>query len=98
MTAAPIRSLLAGTAVAAVMIHGLSGHGLPQSSHDGMVGATAGACLLLATALAYATMPPPGNHTPVLWEAAAIVVSAPPDAPLDGRARASPSALQRFRN
>jgi hypothetical protein len=63
MTTAPIRSLLAASAVAAVMIHGLSGHGLPQSSHDGMAGAIAALCLLLATALAYAT-PSPGNHTP----------------------------------
>jgi hypothetical protein len=98
MTTARIRSLLAATAVVAVMIHGLSGHGLPQASHDAMAGATAGLCLLLATALAFATMPPHGDHTPVLREAAAVVVSAPPDASLDGRARASPSALQRFRN
>jgi hypothetical protein len=100
MGASRVRCLLATTAVAAVLSYGLSGHGLPQmSSHDGMAGAAAGLCLLLATALAFAAMPTPGAHyTPVLREAAPIAVPSAPRAPLDGRARASPSALQRFRN
>jgi hypothetical protein len=99
------RSLLAATAVAAVLSyglvgHGLAGHGLPQmSSHDGMAGAAAGLCLLLATALGFAVMQSPkAHHTPVRPELAPIAVSSPPDAPLDVGARASPSTLQRFRN
>jgi hypothetical protein len=100
MRAGRVRSLLAATVVAAVLSYGLSGHGLPQmSSHDGMAGAAAGLCLLLATALVFAAMPRPASpRTPVLPEAAPIVIASPPNAPLDGRARASPSALQRFRN
>jgi hypothetical protein len=100
MNARRVRSLLAVTAVAAVLSYGLSGHGAPQmSSHDGMTGAAAGLCMLLATALAFAAMPTPRtHHTAVLREAAPIAVSPAPTAPLDGRARASPSSLQRFRN
>jgi hypothetical protein len=100
MSAGRVRSLLAATAVAAVLSYGLSGHGLPEmSDHDGMAGATAGLCLLLATVLAFAALPTPGaHHTPVLREAAPIAVGSARRAPLDRRARASPSALQRFRN
>jgi hypothetical protein len=100
MSARRVRSLLAATAVAAVLSYGLSAHGLPEmSSHDGMAGAAASVCLLLATALGFAALPRPGAHrTPLLREAAPIAVDSPPPAPLDGRARASPSALQRFRN
>jgi len=99
MTTARIRPLLAATAAAAVLSYGLSGHGLPQmTSHDGMVGATAGLCLLLATVLVYAAMPEPETHEPsVVMDAAPNYVD-PPQRPLDGRARASPSSLQRFRN
>jgi hypothetical protein len=100
MSARRVRSLLAVTAVAAVLSYGLSGHGLPQmSSHDGMAGAAASLCLLLATALAFAAMPTSAAHgTPVLREVAPIPVRSAPPEPLDGRARASPSVLQRFRN
>jgi hypothetical protein len=99
MSAGRIRSLLAATAVAAVLSYGLSGHGLPQMSHEGMAGAAAGLCVLLATALVFAAVPKPSSpRTPLLREAAPIAIASPPDAPLDGRARASPSALQRFRN
>jgi hypothetical protein len=100
MSARRVRSLLAATAVAAVLSYGLTGHDLPQmSSHDGMAGAAAGLCMLLATALVCAALPTPAaHHTPVLGEAAPIAVVSAPRAPLDGRARASPSALQRFRN
>lgn len=100
MSGGRVRSLLAATAVVAVLSYGLSGHGLPQtSSHDGMAGAAAGLCLLLATALVFAAMAKPdAPQTAPLREAAPIAGGRPPDPPLDGRARASPSALQRFRN
>jgi hypothetical protein len=100
MSARRVRSVLATTAVAAVLAYGLSGHSLPpMSSHDGMASAAAGLCLLLATALAFAATPKPETQpSPVLREAAPIAVPSPPDAPLDGRARASPSTLERFRN
>jgi hypothetical protein len=100
MSARRVRSLLAATAVAAVLAYGLSGHGPPQmSSHDGMAGAAAGLCLLLATALGFAATPKPDvPRTPRLRDGAPIAGGSPPDAPVDGRARASPSALQRFRN
>jgi len=99
MSTARIRPLLAAIAVAAVLVYGLSGHGMPQMGHDGMAGAAAGLCLLLATAVAYAAAPKPPAHYPRVVEGtAAFYVPAAPGAPLDGRARASPVALQRFRN
>lgn len=100
MSVRRVRSLLAATAVAAILSYGLAGHGLPQmSSHDGMAGAAAGLCLLLATVLAFASMPrPEAHHAPALRDTSAIAVAPPPPAPVDGRARASPSTLQRFRN
>jgi hypothetical protein len=100
MSAGRVRSLLAATAVAAVLSYAVAGHGVPQmSSHDGMAGTAAGLCLLLATALAFTAMPRPElEHAPVAGEAVAIVVDSPPPAPPDGRGRASPAALQRFRN
>jgi hypothetical protein len=45
MTTARIRAPLATTAVTAVLLHGLAGHGMPQMSDDGMTGAAAGLCL-----------------------------------------------------
>jgi hypothetical protein len=99
MSTARIRPLLAAIAVAAVFVYGLSGHGMGQMSHDEMAGAAAGLCLLLATAVAYGAAPKAAAHHPgVVADAAATYVAAPPNAPLDGRARASPVALQRFRN
>lgn len=100
MTTARIRPLLAATAVAAVLSYSLSGHGLPQmSGHDGMAGATAGLCLLLVTVLGCVAAPKPeADHPSVVTDAAPGYVEPPPRPPLDGRARASPSALQRFRN
>lgn len=100
MSARRVRSLLATTAVAAVLSYGLSGHSLPQmSSHEGMAGAAAGLCLLLATALAFAATPKPVREPGrVLPAPAPIAVPSPPEAPRDGRARASPSTLERFRN
>jgi hypothetical protein len=99
MTRAQIRPLLAATAIAAVLSHGLSGHGLPEMDHDAMAGAAAGLCLLLATALGFAAMPKPEAHHPPLVTPATRTYSGPPlHPPIDGRARASPSTLQRFRN
>jgi hypothetical protein len=100
MTRAWIRPLLAAIAVAAILSYGLLGHGLPQlSAHDGMAGAAAGLCLLLVTVLGYAATPKPEAHQPaVVGEPAPRYGGRPPRPPLDGRARASPSALQRFRN
>jgi hypothetical protein len=95
-----IRSLLAATAIAAVLSYGFLGHGLPQmSGHDGMAAATTGLCLLLVTVLGFAVTPKPDAHHPaVVADAAPAYVGPPPRPPLDGRSRASPSALQRFRN
>ena len=100
MSAGRLRSLLAATAVAAVLAYGLGGHGLPQmSSHDGMAGAAAGLCLLLAAVLGVGAMRrPESHHTPAERDVAPIAVAPPPPAPLDGRARASPAVLQRYRN
>jgi hypothetical protein len=99
MFTARIRALLAATAVAAVLVYGLSGHGTPQMSHDEMTGAAAGLCLLLAIAVAYAQPPKRAAHRPALVaDAAPAYIAAPPSPPVDGRARASPVALQRFRN
>jgi hypothetical protein len=100
MSARRVRSLMAATAIAAVLSHGLSGHGLPQvSSHDDVAGAAAGVCLLLASALVFTVMPTPRRgRTAVLRKAVPIAVSSAPRVPLDGRSRASPSVLERFRN
>ena len=100
MSTARTRPLLAATAVAAVLSYSLSAHGLPQlSAHDGMAGASAGLCLLLATALAYtAIRRPEMQHRAVATDAAPRYVEWPARTALDARARASPSALQRFRN
>jgi hypothetical protein len=91
---------MAATAIAAVLAHGLSGHGLPQmSSHDDLMGAAAGVCLLLASTLVFTAMPTPrAGHAAVLRDAAPTVVSPAPRVPLEGRSRASPSVLERFRN
>jgi hypothetical protein len=95
-----IRLLLAATAVAAVLSHGLSGHALQQmSSHEGMVGATAGLCLLIVTVLVSRAMPEPEAQVPtVVTDAGPSYLDPPQRPPPDGRARASPSSLQRFRN
>lgn len=99
MTTAGIRSLLAATAIAAVLSYGLSGHGLPQMSHDGMAGAGVGLCLLLAVALGcIATTEPEARNHEVATEAASPFLDPRLHQPLDGRARASPTALQRFLN
>jgi hypothetical protein len=100
MTAARIRSGLAAAVIAALMSYGLTGHAVPQiNSHDGMAGATVGLCLLLATVLGLAAAPrPERNRAALVTDAAPAFVDQPSPPPLDGRARASPSALQRFRH
>jgi hypothetical protein len=100
MVTGRMRPLLAATVIVATMAYGLSGHGLSQmSAHDGMAGAAASLCLLLATALAYTAIPKPMvQHRAVATEATSRYIGPPHRPPLDGRARASPSALQCFRN
>jgi hypothetical protein len=99
MSTACIRPLLATIATAAVLGYGLSGHGLAQMNHEEMAGAAAGLCLLLATAVAYAAASKPAAHQrAVVGDAAPTYVAALPRPPLDARARASPVALQHFRN
>ena len=100
MSAAQTRSLLAALAAAAVLSYGLVGHGMPpMSSHEGMAGAAAGLCLLLVTVLGTVAVPKAQAHRPaVVPEAAPSYLGPPPRPPLDARARASPSTLQRFQN
>ncbi len=102
MSVRRVRSLLAATAVAAVLSYGLAGHGLPQmSSHDGMAGAAAGLCLLLATALGFAAIPTPNaHHTPVSTGGgadrrgfAATCAAGGPGASLSDRAPALPELI-----
>lgn len=100
MSARGVRVLLATTVVAAVLSYGLSAHSLPQmSSQDGMAGAAAGLCLLLVTAIGFAvTAKPESRRACVVCKATAFAVAVPRPGRVDGRARASPSSLQRFRN
>jgi len=95
-----VRSLLAATAVAAVLSHGLAGHGPPaMSDGDGVAGVAAGLCVLLATGLGLiAIARQASHHTPVVREAVVVTVALPMSAPIDGGARASPAALMRLRN
>jgi hypothetical protein len=93
------RELLAATAVSAVLVHGLTGHGLPQMTDDGIAGAAAGFCVLLVGAAAYVAPPKrQEQRRVVVADAVAACVALTPRPRLDRRARASPSALQRFRN
>jgi hypothetical protein len=99
MSTARIRSLLAATAVAAVLAYGVFGHGVPQMSHEGMAGVAAGLCVLLVTVLPFLALPKPEARDLVVagdtgpgYAASAMLP------PLDAKARASPRVLQRFRN
>jgi hypothetical protein len=99
MTTARIRALVAASAAAAVLVHGLVAHGLPHMSDDAMAGAAVGLCLVLATTVASAAAPKAKTHQRVvLADAVPAYVAARHSSPLDGKARASPSALSRFRN
>ena len=97
---APLRSWLAAAVVAAVLAYGVGGHGLPQmSSHEGMAGAAIGLCLLLVNVLSIVALSRPEGRRQQIRAIAVEAPTAPPTpAPLDAKARASPSALQRFRN
>ena len=94
------RSLVAAIAVSAVILYGLAGHGLlHMNGKEGMAAAAAGLCLLLMTALGYIAVPKPEvprKAVVTAWPRARGRLPAPPGA--EGRARASPVALQRFRN
>lgn len=96
----PLRSVFAAAAAAAVLAYGAAGHGLPQmSSHEGMAGSTIGLCFLLVTVVGLVALPrPEGPARPTRMLVVETPAPAPALAPLDARARASPSALQRFRN
>lgn len=100
MTIGSTRSLLATISAAAVLGYGLAGHGIPQvSSHDGMPGAAAGLCLLLATALqCIVARRPQAQSFPLATSSWATPIGQPRPTRLDGRARASPPVLQRFLN
>lgn len=95
-----VRSLLAAAAIWGVFAYGIAGHALRQPmSHDDMAGAAVGLCLLLASAIAVLAAARPADRL-VAAPASFPEPGAPPgiSAPSDGRARASPVALQRFRN
>jgi hypothetical protein len=99
MTPARLRALLATTAAIAVLVHGLAGHRLSDLGEDHMTGAAVGLCLLLATVVVSAAAPKVAVHRGVVVaKAAPAYVTAPSSRTRDGRARASPSALMRFRN
>jgi hypothetical protein len=71
-----------------------------MSGHDGMAGLGVGLCLLLASAVV-AFVAPRKLEAPartVALDPGSVPLSLVFTAPLDRRARASPSELQRFRN
>lgn len=99
MTQARFRSLLAAVAVSAVLAHGLSGHGLAQISQDDMAAVGAGLCLILVVVLpGLAVRRADVRPTGVVAAFVGRPVAPEPSRPLDARERASPPALQRFRN
>ena len=95
-----LRSVVAPAAAAIVLLYGAGGHGLPQlDGYEGMAGPAVGLCLLLATFVVGVAIPRPGappGAVPAFWPSTAPSYRAP--TPVDGRARASPRRLQRFRN
>jgi hypothetical protein len=95
MTTARIRSLLAATAVAALLAYGMSAHGMPQMNHEGMAGAAAGLCLLLVTILAPVALPITEVRQPALVADEKPRRIALPQISPD---KASPRVLRRFRN
>ena len=92
--------LILAIVVAALLLYGASGHGPHQMSADeGMAGAVAGLCLLLFTVLRYAARTRMPTHEEPQRSEAVLVTPAPSvRIAVDRRARASPRALQRFRN
>jgi hypothetical protein len=95
-----LRSVVAALAAATVLAYGAAGHAAPQfASHEGMAGSTLGLCLLLATFIVRVVTPRPAAAPRALRTVSVPTASSAwAPAPVDGRARASPSALQRFRN
>jgi hypothetical protein len=95
-----LRWSLAAIAVAAVLAYGTAGHGVSEiGSHEGMAGSAVGLCLLLVTVLGRLLVPrlqipPRPLRTAALAMPAMPLLRTRPD----GRSRASPIALQRFRN
>ena len=92
--------LAASVATATILLYALAGHGLHDlTADDGVSSAAAGLCLLLVTVVVYVAV-----VRPEVFRQAVVAVGPPthlaPPEPLraDRRARASPVALQRFRN
>jgi hypothetical protein len=99
MRSASLRPAIASVAAAAVFSYASAGHALPRmDTHDGMVGATAGLCLLLTTAVVGVALPRQ-NEAPAPVSAGMPAPHPQPALPPpDARARPSPQLLQRFRN
>ena len=99
MSLSRTRVLILTLVVAALLLYG-AGHGLHQMSADeGMASALTGLCLLVATVLGYTARPKvPTNGEPRFAEVLLVMPTQPAQIAVDRRARASPSALQRFRN
>jgi uncharacterized protein (DUF305 family) len=91
--------MLAVISTAGVLAYATAGHGLPDMvSHEGMAGATIGLCLLLAPALIRLPLRRVGTVARALLALPfPAPVPAPVLPPVDGRSRASPGLLQRFR-
>ena len=100
MTSARSRSLVVTIAVSVVVLYLLAGHGLLHvNGPEGMAGAAASLCLVLVTVLGCIAVPKPEElRNSVATASATALGRLPEPPPVDGRARASPAALQRFRN
>lgn len=86
--------------IAAMLLYGATAHGLHQMSTDeGVAGAVTGLCLLVVSVLVYAARQQVlTNDEPRRAEVLLTTPTQPAQIAVDRRARASPSALQRFRN
>jgi len=100
MTLSRARLLMSTMVVATLLMYGAAGHGLHQMSTDeAMAGAVAALCLLLVTVLGCATVRRPDTDSNFRFRARpTTLIPWPPGQAIDRRARASPSALQCFRN
>lgn len=96
------RRALAITAAAVVLLYFGGGHsaGTMAADHDGMAGAEAGICLVLVAFLIVTAFPQRAlQQTPLHATApASPPVASDASRRPDGRSRASPIRLQRFRN
>lgn len=99
MSVSRMRMLIVAS-VAAMLLYGATGHGPHQiGADDGMTGAVVGLCLLLFTVLGYATHARAPTHAePRRAQAVLAMPTRPVQIAIDRRARASPRALQQFRN